>query len=168
VDELLELALCLKAGQRGMERAMNDALEPVGVTAAQADAITVIGQAEPLSLKSLGDLLIAEAGHPSRLVDRLVQAGWVERSDSADDRRRVVLSLTPEGRRLRKRIEAARQDVLDLARQLLGERDIEPTLRLLQEMLVHTPYKELLDRRRELFEESRPRRPTSRTGIERG
>jgi DNA-binding MarR family transcriptional regulator len=94
---------------------MNDALEPVGVTAAQADAITVIGQAEPLSLKSLGDLLIAEAGHPSRLVDRLVQAGWVERGDAADDRRRIVLTLTPEGRRLRKRIEAARQDVLGLA-----------------------------------------------------
>jgi DNA-binding MarR family transcriptional regulator len=152
VDGLLELALCLKAGQRGIERAMNEALEPIGVTAAQADAITVIGQAEPLSLKALGDLLIAEAGHPSRLVERLVQAGWVKRTGAAEDRRSIVLSLTPEGRRLRSRIEAARQGVLDLARELLGGRDIEPTLELFREMLRHTPYKELLDRRRELLQ----------------
>jgi DNA-binding MarR family transcriptional regulator len=152
VDELFELALCLKASQRGIERAMNEALEPVGVTAAQADAITVIGQAQPLSLKALGDLLIAEAGHPSRLVDRLVQAGWVERAGAADDRRRIALSLTPDGRRLRTRIEAARQSVLELARELLAERDLEPTLELFRELLAHTPYKELLDRRRELLE----------------
>lgn len=131
---------------------MNEALEPLGVTAAQADAITVIGQAEPLSLKGLGDLLIAEAGHPSRLVERLVAAGYVERLAAADDRRRIVLSLTGNGRKLAAKIEATRRNVLDLARQLIGERDVEPTLELLNGMLEYTPYKELIDRRRELFE----------------
>lgn len=152
MDQLFELALCLKAGQRGIERVMNEALEPLGITAAQADAITVIGQAEPLSLKRLGDLLIAEAGHPSRLVDRLVGAGYVERLASEDDRRRVVLSLTKSGRRLRAKIEEVRQEVLLLAHGLMGERDIAPMLELLLAMLEHTPYKELIDRRRELFD----------------
>lgn len=152
MDQLLELGLCLKAAQRGIERAMNEALEPLGVTAAQADAITVIGQAEPLSLKGLGDLLIAEAGHPSRLVERLVAAGYVERLAAADDRRRIVLSLTGNGRKLAAKIEATRRNVLDLARELIGERDVEPTLELLNGMLEYTPYKELIDRRRELFE----------------
>lgn len=151
MDQLLELGLCLKAAQRGIERAMNEALEPLGVTAAQADAITVIGQAEPLSLKELGDLLIAEAGHPSRLVDRLVGAGYVERFAAAEDRRRIVLSLTRKGRKLAAKIEETRRSVLDLARQLIGERDVEPTLELFNEMLEHTPYKELIDRRRQLF-----------------
>jgi DNA-binding MarR family transcriptional regulator len=152
VDRLLELGLCLKAAQRGIERAMNEALEPLGVTAAQADAITVIAQAEPLSLKELGELLIAEAGHPSRLVDRLVGAGYVERAAAREDRRRIVLSLTRKGRRLAVKIEETRRSVLDLVGQLLGERDVEPTLELFNEMLAHTPYKELIDRRRELFE----------------
>jgi DNA-binding MarR family transcriptional regulator len=152
VDQLLELGLCLKAAQRGIERAMNEALEPLGVTAAQADAITVIGQAEPLSLKELGDLLIAEAGHPSRLVDRLVGAGYVERLAAAEDRRRIVLSLTRKGRKLAAKIEDTRRSVLDLARQLIGERDVEPTLDLFNELLEHTPYRELIARRRELFE----------------
>jgi DNA-binding MarR family transcriptional regulator len=151
VDQLLELGLCLKAAQRGIERAMNEALEPLGVTAAQADAITVIGQAEPLSLKELGDLLIAEAGHPSRLVDRLVAAGYVERLAAPEDRRRIALSLTGKGRELAVKIEGTRRSVLDLARGLIGEHDVKPTLDLFNELLEHTPYKQLIDRRRELF-----------------
>jgi DNA-binding MarR family transcriptional regulator len=49
---------------------MNEAMRPLGLTGAQADALVVIAQASPVSLKELGELLIAESGHPSRLVDR--------------------------------------------------------------------------------------------------
>ena len=131
---------------------MNEALAPLGITAAQADALAVIGQAGPISLRELGELLIAEAGHPSRLVDRLVEAGLVERRGSAEDRRRVELSLTAEGRRLEARIVATRQQVLELARQLVGEQDLEPTLELFRRMLEATPYAGLIARRRELLE----------------
>jgi MarR family transcriptional regulator, organic hydroperoxide resistance regulator len=152
VDPLLELALSVKAGQRELERRMNDALRPLGLTAAQADALLVIGQAGPLSLKDLGELLIAEAGHPSRLVDRLVEAGLVERRAAGDDRRRVELSLTARGRGLQRRIDAAREEVLDLARTLVGDRDLEPVLALFRDLLEVTPYAELIARRRELLE----------------
>jgi DNA-binding MarR family transcriptional regulator len=152
VDPLLELALSVKAGQRELERRMNDALRPLGLTAAQADALLVIGQAGPLSLKDLGELLIAEAGHPSRLVDRLVEAGLVERRAAGDDRRRVELSLTSRGRSLQRRIDAAREEVLDLARTLVGDRDLEPVLALFRDLLQVTPYAELIARRRELLD----------------
>src|ERR687891_692440 len=134
MDPLLELALAVKAGQREFERWVNEAMQPLGVTAAQAEAITVIGQAGPLSLKELGELLIAEAGHPSRLVDRLVEAGSVERRAAEDDRRRVELSLTPKGQELEKRIYEARQAVLAAGRELIGERDFEPLLAVLREL----------------------------------
>src|SRR3989442_10407256 len=79
VDQILELALAVKALQRALERGANEAMRPLGLTGAQADALTVLRQAGPLSLGELGELLIAEAGHPSRLVDRLGEAGLVER-----------------------------------------------------------------------------------------
>ena len=152
MDPLLELALSVKAGARELERRTNDAMQPLGLTAAQADAVTVIGQAGPLSLKQLGELLIAEAGHPSRLVDRLVEAGLVERRAAGDDRRRVELSLTSKGRRLEKRIAAARQQVLDLGRELIGERDVDGTLELFRDLLQVSAYAELIERRREFLE----------------
>jgi DNA-binding MarR family transcriptional regulator len=150
VDPLYELALSVKAGQRELERVTNEVMRPLGLTGAQADAVFIIGRAGPLSLKELGELLIAEAGHPSRLVDRLVDAGLVERRAAGDDRRRVELSLTPRGRRLEKRILAAREGIFELARQLIGDRDPQPALELLRNFLEHTQYAELIARRREL------------------
>jgi DNA-binding MarR family transcriptional regulator len=150
VDPLFELALSVKAAERELTQRMNEAMRPLGVTAAQADALAVIGQAGTLSLKELGDLLIAEAGHPSRLVDRLVEASLVERRPAGDDRRRVELSLTPKGRRLEKRVVAAREDVLELGHQLVGDRDLEPVLELLRQLLQVSPYAELIARRRDL------------------
>jgi DNA-binding MarR family transcriptional regulator len=142
--------MSVKAGQRELERRQNEAMRPLGLTAAQADALLVIGQAGPLSLNDLGDLLIAEAGHPSRLVDRLVESDLVQRRPAEDDRRRVELSLTPRGRRLQKRILAARESVLELGRALVGDRDLEPTLELFREILKVTPFADLIERRREL------------------
>ncbi|MFL5781906.1 MAG: MarR family winged helix-turn-helix transcriptional regulator [Thermoleophilaceae bacterium] len=150
MDDLYEFALSVKAVERELGRWINEAMRPLGITAAQADALLVIGSAEPVSLKDLGDLLIAEAGHPSRLVDRLVAAGLVAREPAQADRRRVELSLTPSGRRLAKRVERARADVMDLGRQALAGRDLGPVLRLLRELLAATPYGELIARRREL------------------
>jgi DNA-binding MarR family transcriptional regulator len=154
VDPLFELALLVKAGQREFERRTNEAMRPLGLTGAQADAITVIGQAGPLSLKQLGELLIAESGHPSRLVDRLVEAGLVERRAADDDRRRIVLSLTARGRRLEKRVAATREQMLEGGRMLIGERDLEPALELMRELVRFSDYAELLARRRELFDEA--------------
>jgi DNA-binding MarR family transcriptional regulator len=152
VDPLIELALMIKAGQREFERRTNEAMRPLGLTAAKADAIVVIGQAQPVSLKELGELLIAEAGHPSRLVDRLVEAGLVERRGAEDDRRRVELSLTPEGRRLQARVLRAREQALELGRALIGDRDLEPALALLRDLARYSEFAELIARRRELDE----------------
>ena len=157
MDPLFELGLLIKAGQRDFERRANEAMRPLGLTGAQSDAITVIGQAGPLSLKELGELLIAEAGHPSRLVDRLVEAGLVERRASEDDRRRIVLSLTAAGRRIEKRIQAAREEQLELGHALIGDRDLEPALALLRDLAQFSPYERLINRRRELYEGQRAR-----------
>ena len=150
MEPLYELALLIKAAQRELERRANEAMRELGVTGAQADAISVLAQAGPLSLGELGDLLIAEAGHPSRLVDRLVDAGFVDRRPSGDDRRRIELSLTAEGRALEGRIQAARAGLMDLAGSLVGDRDLEPVLSLLRELIQYSSFAELVDRRRRL------------------
>lgn len=152
MDPLFEFGLSIKAIQRELERQTNEAMQPLGLTAAQADAVVVIGQSGTLSLKELGELVIAEGGHPSRLVDRLVDAGLVERRAAGEDRRRIELTLTPEGRRLKKRVLTVRAKLLDAGREVVGERDLEPALRLLRELLQSTSFAELVDRRRELLE----------------
>jgi MarR family transcriptional regulator, organic hydroperoxide resistance regulator len=161
VDPLYEFALLVKAGQRELERRTNEVMRPLGLTAAQADALAVIGQAGPLSLKELGELLIAEAGHPSRLVDRLVEAGLVERRPGAEDRRQIELSLTGKGRELEGRVEEARAGLFQLARTLIGERDVEPTLDLLRHLTQYSSYADLIARRRKLAESADQTEPSA-------
>ena len=151
MDPVYELALLVKAIQRELDRQINEGMRQFGLTGPQADALTVLRQAGPLSLKQLGDLLIAEAGHPSRLVDRLVEAGLVERRPAGDDRRRVVLSLTARGRRLESRAADTREKLLDVARAAVGDRDVTPALELLRELVEFTHFAELIERRRALL-----------------
>jgi DNA-binding MarR family transcriptional regulator len=150
VDPLFEFGLCVKAIQRELERGSNELMKPLGLTGPQADALVVIGQAQPIALKDLGGLLIAEAGHPSRLVDRLVEAGLVDRRAAEGDRRRVELSLTRSGRRLARRVEDTRQALFEAGRGAVDPKALESTLSLLREFLRDSPLLELIERRREL------------------
>ena len=138
----------MKALQRELERGSNELMKPLGLTGPQADALVVIGQAEPLALKDLGRLLIAEAGHPSRLVDRLVEAGLVERRAAQDDRRRIELKLTPAGRGLARRVERARQQLFDAGRPHLDEKRLAAATAVIRQLLAGTPAGDLIDRRR--------------------
>jgi DNA-binding MarR family transcriptional regulator len=150
VDPLFEFALSVKALQRELERGSNELMKPLGLTGPQADALFVIGQAQPIALKDLGRLLIAEAGHPSRLVDRLVEAGLVERRAAQDDRRRVELKLTPVGQRLARRVDKARQELFDAGRAHVDEKRLVAATAVFRQLLEGTPTGELIERRRRL------------------
>ena len=152
MDSLFEFALSVKALQREFERGSNELMKPLGLTGPQADALVVIAQVQPLALKDLGGLLIAEAGHPSRLVDRLVEAGLVERHAAQDDRRRVELKLTPAGRRLARRVEKARQELFDAGRPHLDEKRLVAATAVIRQLLEGTSAGELVERRRSLAE----------------
>ena len=150
MEQMLELALLVKAGHQGLQRQINEAMRPLGISGPQSEAISVIGQAGPLSLKELGGLLVAESGHPSRLVDRLVAAGFVERRAHESDGRRIELTLTRRGRAMERRIADIRAQLIELGRAIVGDADLGPTLETLRELVATTPYADLGQRRREL------------------
>jgi MarR family transcriptional regulator, organic hydroperoxide resistance regulator len=141
------LALLVKAAYRAGMREMNAALADLGLTAPQAEALAVLAQAGPLSLNQLGGLLIAEGGHPSRLVDRLVQAGWVARHEAPEDRRRVTLRLTAAGARLHAQaVQRTAPVFARLAERLQGE-DVAAACAALAAILQGTELAEVVSRR---------------------
>lgn len=75
-------------------------LEPLNVTPNQAEVMLVLAENEPLSLKELGELLICEQKSPSRLVQGLVERGFIYKGKSPTDGRYSVLYLTKEGKAL--------------------------------------------------------------------
>ena len=89
-----EIRYLLLAVQREGNRLLSEALRPLSLTPAQAEVIRVLQDYQPLSLVELGDLLVCEQGSPSRLVAGLVEAGLISRTASAEDGRRITLTLT--------------------------------------------------------------------------
>ncbi|MFE4520272.1 MarR family winged helix-turn-helix transcriptional regulator [Kitasatospora sp. NPDC056783] len=145
------LRFAILAAQREGNRLLIQALKPHGITPSQAEVLRLLQQHGTLSLNGLGQLLVCESGtNPSRLVERVVTAGLVERRPDAADRRYLQLSLTPEGRRLATavaEIEESLYTSMDAAAEGL---DTDALLAFLHTFIDPLPSGEALNRRLDL------------------
>ncbi len=89
--------LILAAQREGNRRLIAD-LKPLSLTPAQAEVLRILGENPALTLTGVGEMLVCDSGtNPSRIVDRLVEAGLVDRSTAVEDRRQLRLTLTAAG-----------------------------------------------------------------------
>jgi DNA-binding MarR family transcriptional regulator len=89
----------LRLHQRG-HAAMSQRLKALGLSVAQFDLISTLTESEGITQRDLAERLYVTKGNVSGLVDRLVEAGLVDRRAIPGDRRSYALHLTGEGRRL--------------------------------------------------------------------
>jgi len=69
-----------------------------GITLAQCHALVEIGHAGSMSLNALADALRLDKSTMSRTVENLVKQGFCKREPDAQDRRFVMIKLTPGGK----------------------------------------------------------------------
>lgn len=144
-----EVRYLILAIQREGNRLLAVELRPLGVTPSQAEVLRVLRDHGPLTLSALGGLLVCETGNsPSRLVDRLVAQGLVQRDTDQDDRRYLALSLTAEGKALSKRIIAAEEVLYEVIDQLVAGLPVNETITTLRAVAGAFPAGEALARRR--------------------
>ncbi|MFJ1791133.1 MarR family winged helix-turn-helix transcriptional regulator [Kitasatospora griseola] len=124
------------------------ALKPHGITPSQAEVLRLLQQHGTLSPSGLGQLLVCESGtNPSRLVDRVVAAGLVERRTDPDDRRYLHLSLTPEGKRLATEVADIEEHLYASMDAACEGLDTEAMLAFLHSFIGPLPSGEALNRR---------------------
>lgn len=128
-----ELRYLILAIQREGNRLLAAYLRPLGLTPSQAEVLRVLADHQPLTLSGLGELLVCEAdNNPSRLVDRLVSAGLVDRQTDPADRRNVRLSLTEVGAGLAEQVTTVEERLYTLIDTLVAGHPVEETLTLLR------------------------------------
>lgn len=101
-----------------------------GLSTRQFWALHHLSQTESLSMIELSRLLLTDKSNVTAIADRLEAVGLITRSPAPQDRRVILLTLTPEGHRRHEKIFAAHQDRI---RTLIGGN--EETLRQLIRML---------------------------------
>lgn len=99
---LLENQLCfpLYACSRAITRAYGPLLERVGLTYTQYVTMMALWEYGPTSVKELGERLFLDSGTLTPLLKKLEARGYVRRTRDKDDERRLIVSLTPEGKAL--------------------------------------------------------------------
>lgn len=83
-----------------MQAAVGERLREIGVSIPQCDVLTTLTEQEGVSQQELAKRLYVTKGNISGLIDRLAEAGLVERRSTAADRRQHAIHLTEAGRRM--------------------------------------------------------------------
>jgi len=100
----------LSRAARASQAIADDGLSDLGLTSAQAGALFALPSEGGAGVSAVADALGLAQSAASVLVQRLEQAGLVERQPDPVDRRAVLLTLTTRGRTMRARaIERAQR-----------------------------------------------------------
>lgn len=91
-----------------LEHDFAEAIKPYGLTMTQYNALRILRGAARTGLcrNEVRDRMIRRVPDTTRLLDRLMDAGFVERHRDAEDRRFVTARITKRGLDLLKRIDA--------------------------------------------------------------
>jgi DNA-binding MarR family transcriptional regulator len=83
-----------------MQAAVGERLREIGISIPQCDVLTTLTEREGVSQQELATRLYVTKGNISGLIDRLAEAGLVERRSIAADRRQHAIYLSEAGRRM--------------------------------------------------------------------
>src|SRR5271155_2224260 len=79
-------------------------LEQDGLTLPQFGVLEALLHLGPMCQHALAEKLLRSGGNITLVVDNLEKHGWVRRERQKDDRRMIVIHLTPAGRKLIARV----------------------------------------------------------------
>lgn len=100
---------------RLMRRTFDERARSIGVTRPQWQVLTMLGRNEGSNQGNLAELLVVEPITLCRMVDRLQEAGLVERRPDPADRRAWRLFLTPKARGLLEDLRPLGEQLIDMA-----------------------------------------------------
>ena len=82
------------------------------VTVPQLRVLVMVDTRGPLNLAGVAAALGVNPSNASRICERLIRAGLLDRQESPDDRRNITLSLTEAGRRLVNKVTRHRRTAI--------------------------------------------------------
>jgi DNA-binding MarR family transcriptional regulator len=109
-DDEPSLSQLVMRTARSLRRASQNELEPFGLTPSQSRALGVVSRYgdTPPRLSDIAARLDIAPRSATEVIDDLQERGLVRRAPDPTDRRAVTITLTDEGRAIRKRMTGAR------------------------------------------------------------
>ena len=99
------LLYIIKQVELAVRASLEEILRPAGLTVPQYTALTILERHSDLTSAELARNSFVTTQSMADMTAGLLDAGLVERRRDSTDRRRLVLALTPRGRRLLRQLE---------------------------------------------------------------
>lgn len=100
-----QLCFPLYAAARSVTNLYTPLLKPFGLTYTQYIVFLVLWEEDGITVGALGERLMLDNGTLSPLLKKMQQAGYVERTRTAEDERVVVITLTQQGKDLQQQLK---------------------------------------------------------------
>ena len=98
-----QLCFALYSASLAMTKVYKPMLDELGLTYPQYLAMLVLWERDGLMVSELGDRLCLDSGTLTPLLKRLEASGYISRIRAVEDERRVYVTLTSSGRKLKTR-----------------------------------------------------------------
>ena len=98
-----QLCFALYSASLAMTKVYKPLLAELGLTYPQYLAMLVLWERDGLMVSELGDKLYLDSGTLTPLLKRLEASGYISRIRAVEDERRVYITLTSSGRKLKTR-----------------------------------------------------------------
>ncbi|WP_058910004.1 multiple antibiotic resistance transcriptional regulator MarR [Entomohabitans teleogrylli] len=96
-NEMIPLARLIVLVNQKKDRLLSGYLSPLEITATQFRVLCSIRCETCITPGELSKLLSVDPGAQARMLDRLMSKGWIARLPNPNDKRGVLIQLTPEG-----------------------------------------------------------------------
>jgi DNA-binding MarR family transcriptional regulator len=121
--------------QRLMRAYMHQSHEELNLAPSEGQLLHFVAESQPVSFKDLAAAMHLTPGAITQLVDALVQAKYVTRTPSEQDRRMAVVALTPEGTRTINTMRRIKQELFAKVVANLSDEELSAFLAAQRKML---------------------------------
>lgn len=119
---------CINAKLRRLHRLINSAyqakINPFGLRGSMLSILFIIGKNEGISQKMIADILVLDASTMSRDIKKLIDKGWVLRTQGTDARQ-AELSLSQTGFELLEEVSPVWESLHQTVEGILGSFNIQ-------------------------------------------
>ncbi|MEM6834023.1 MAG: MarR family winged helix-turn-helix transcriptional regulator [Pseudomonadota bacterium] len=122
----LRLLSCVMVIEKQVRRQL---IDQFGTTLPRFDLMSALDRRpDGMVMSDLSKSLMVSSGNVTSVVDRLIEDGFVSRTTAANDRRSIIVSLTPKGQKEFSRMAKAHEEWFDTLFSDLTDYEIERLL----------------------------------------
>jgi DNA-binding MarR family transcriptional regulator len=117
-DRYAPIIADFRASMTMLKCASSERVLRLGISMAQLHILYTLQRSGEMTMSRLAEVLNVSLSNATGLIDRIEERGYVERSRVPEDRRIVMIRVTPEGSRMLDELDALSDELL---RSVLGQ-----------------------------------------------